>query len=277
MNAAIQRMLAYVPAGIDQDPHDVPALSLSGTGTVSLSDETMYVTSGSAAAAIDLHAQKVSDLTKYLPSGVTWTVLKDGPAELLLWPTALGTIPSGNLPATLNIATSPLWQILASFSRAVSTHRRNRQSNHQQINVRASVGMWLDWWGASLGTSRLTGEPDVLYAARIVGTTLAPNVNNRAIEVLLSSLGYPSSVTDSAPGQLSASISYPSSPPSGFIYSQNQLASIIGQVKAAGVIAAISFAQALSDSFSFSDTVSATSPGGFAVAGTSQAGMCTCA
>ena len=275
MNAAIGRMLAYVPAGFDLAPYDVPALSLAGTGTATLSDLTFYVATGGTAKAIDLHGRLVSQVSAALPTGVTGTVIKDGPAELLLWPSAIGTIQAGPIPATLTIATSPLWQVLAVCARTFEVRRRNLRAAVPQINVRVAVGMWLDSWGARLGISRLSGEPDVLYAARLVGETLTPNVTNAAIEMFFETLGYQVSATDQAPGQMQVQVTYPLNPPDGFVYSQTQIVSILDRVKAAGVQAFVQFLAAFTDSFSVADAVTISNQG-YMVADVSKAGACTC-
>lgn len=268
MNSIIQRLLQYYPDAYDKEPHDVPAIALSGSGTFSLNDLTLYVT-GTTSATIDLHAQKASQIVSLMPSGVTATLLQDGPTELLLY------TGQGNIPDTLTIATSPLWQIFASISRVFTGRRRSFQNTFNQINMRASVGMWLDFWGESLGVPRLAGEPDQLYVTRVIGTTLEPNVNNVAIEQLFLNLGYNASVTDIGKKTFKVDLDFPTVIPNGFIYSQGQIAQIANQVKAAGTIAIINFLEAITDSMSLSDSVSATSPGGALVWGTGMWGAST--
>lgn len=254
MNSVIERLLQYYPDGYDKQPHDVPALSLSGSGTFLLDDLTLYVT-GTNSATIDLHAQKVSQIASLMPSGVAATVLQDGPAELLLY------TGQGNIPDILTIAMSPLWQIFASISRTMTGRRRTAQNSINQINTRASVSILLNFWGESLGTPRLAGEPDQLYVTRLICTTLAPNVNNTAMEQLFLDLGYTGTVVDSGNKTFTVNLNFPTVIPSGFIYSQAQLAQIAYQIKAAGTIAIINFLEAITDSMSLSDSVSATSPG----------------
>lgn len=255
MNTIIERLLSYYPDGYDKQPHDVPALSLIGTGTFQLSDLTLYAT-GTTSATIDLHTQKVSQIVSQMPAGITATLLQDGPAELLLY------TGQGKSPDELTIATSPLWQLFASISRVFTERRRTLQSSVNQINMRASVGMWLDFWGESLGVPRLAGEPDQLYVTRLVGTTLEPNVNNTAIEQLFLNLGYSGSVVDVGNLTFQVNLNFPTTAPTGFIYSQSQLAQIANQVKAAGTIAIINFLESISDNMSLVDSISATSPGG---------------
>lgn len=258
-------MLQYIPAGIGVDPGDVPSLGISGTCSIVLDNLTLYCATPTQSVAIDLHGRLASQVAAALPSGVAGAVQQDGPAELLLWPDGLGDPPSGNAPATFTLAQAPLWQLLAAFARALEGRRRDLHSAVAQINVRAAVGMWLDWWAASLGVERHTGEPDALFAARIVGTTLAPNINGVAIEQLFAALGYGASISDQSPGQFSASFTFPAHPPAGYIYSQAQLAAILNDAKAAGVVALVNFLASLADSMSLSDTVTASAPVGYAV------------
>lgn len=285
MNTVIERLLSYYPDGYDKQPHDVPALIIDGKGksSFSLSDLSLYVNASPSYSAsvlgvcvsgvnanstlIDLHGKAISLLVSEMPTGSIAVLLQDGPSELLLNATG-----SGFLPTTLTIATSPLWQIFASISRVFTGRRRSLQSAVNQINMRASAGMWLDFWGESLVVPRLAGEPDQLYVARLVGTTLEPNVNNTAIEQLFLNLGYTGSIVDIGNKSFQVNLNFPTVIPSGFIYSQAQLAQIANQVKAAGTIAIINFLESISDSMSISDSVSAISPGGPMVWGTSKWG-----
>lgn len=275
MNSVIQRLLSYYPDGYDKQPYDVPALTIQSRGASSftLSDLTLYINQAKSysatilgvysdnvnpiSAVIDLHGLTISEVAKEMPDGITATVLHDGPAELLL-----SQYNEGYLPTTLTIATSPLWQIFASISRVLTSRRRSAQNQINQINARVSVGTWLDFWGESLGTPRLAGEPDQLYVTRLVGTTLEPNVNNVAIEQLFLNLGYTGSVADVGNKTFKVNLDFLTVVPSGFIYTQSQLAQIANQVKAAGTVAIINFLEAISDSMALSDSVTATSPSG---------------
>lgn len=264
-------MLAHLPATAGHDAQEVPALTLSGAAgmTASLSDLTLYL-SGTSAAAIDLHGLSVQQVAGLVPPGITATVLRDGPAELLLWPGQAGGAQAGPLPVTLSLATAPLWQLLAVFARSLESRRRTLQSAIAQINIRSAVGMWLDWWAASLGITRHAGEPDSLFAARLVGTTLEPRVNNVAIEQLFAALGYTVTAADTGPGQAGVDVTYPTNPPAGFVYSQAQIVAIVGQVKAVGVQAVVNFLSAFSDAIGLGpDAATATTPGGPMVWGSS--------
>jgi len=240
MNSIIQREQSYIPQQYGSyTPQDIPSLTISGTGTLALDNLTLYI-SGETSAAIDLHGQSVSQVASQINSqvnGVTATVLQDGPAELLLYPDGYGEPPSGSLPATLTIATNPLWQLLVMGARELATTSRTAESSISQLNLRAAIGLYLEWWGESLGIARYPGEPDSLYVIRLAGMTAAPNVNNMAMEVLFSALGYSVSCADSGPGQLNVTAQMQlANRPEGFAYSTSQLIDITNQMKAAGVI-----------------------------------------
>lgn len=298
MNTIIQRYLHYIPPPDDTTPHDVPALSLSGTGSLLLDDLTLYVTSGSnyegytsslmgaypyitsgfsgTSTTIDLHKKLVSQVAAQLPSGITAILTQDGPAELLLYPTGYGDPQSGQLPAQLTLATSPLWQLLATISREKTITRRYAQSMIQQINLRAASGALLQWWAANLGITPYPGEPDSLFVLRLAGMAFGPNVNNVAIEQLFASLGYGISCNDSAPGQMQVVVnSYPVNPPSNWVYSAGQLLDIVDQMKASGIIVSFYTEVTLSDNFAFSDLLTVTGPTGNAVYGESDYGVGT--
>ena len=252
MNARLQALLTGLPSGIGVNAQAVPSLALTGTGGVVLNDLTLYVTStaDNTSATIDLHNTTVAALVPQLPTGVTGTVAQDGMAELLICPTD-----HAPLPTTLTIATNPLWQWLGAISRALTTQSRSQAQVAGMLNPRAASGIWLDVWAATLGVTRHAGEPDSLFLIRMAGQTLEPVVNNTAIASLLGSLGYPTTVGDTAPWQFTANIAYPTYLPSGFAYTQTQLAAIVADVQALGVQAIVNFLQALSDGVTVADTV----------------------
>ncbi len=254
MNTYIRRMLTHVPQGADISPNDAPSLGLAGIGTLALTDLTLYVTNTTtnSGTAIDLHNSSTAAVAQQIPSGITATVLQDGPAELLL-----AANPTLALPTTLTIATAPLWMMLGAFSRALTTLDRADAHLAAEVNVRGATGFALDEWAASLGIPRHAGEPDSLFILRLVGQTLHPAANNRAIEHLLQTLGYPSTVTDTTPYHFTADVQMPTNPPQGFIYSQAQVASVIGDMKAAGMIALVNFVNSLIDNISFTDSAAA--------------------
>lgn len=256
MNARIARMLTHIPQGADVTPHDVPSLSLSGYGTVALTDLTLFVTNTTTnrGSAIDLHHTSVAAVVQQIPAGIPATVIQDGPAELLLLAN-----PAVALPATLTIATNPLWQVLAAISRALTTQARSQSGLAAQLNARGATGMALDEWAASLGVARHAGEPDDLFILRLVGQTLNPAVNNTAIANLLNALGYPSTVTDTSPGNFEVDIEFPTYLPQGFSYTQAQLAAIVGDAKALGMIAVVNFLNELTETASVTDSVTVNS------------------
>lgn len=252
LNAILQQMLTAIPTGVGLDADAVPSLTITGTGVVVLNDLTLYVTNTANAttAVLDLHNSLVSALIPQLPSGLTGTLAQDGMAELLTLATG-----SQALPVTLPIATNPLWQALAPISRALTTVSRAQAQTAGMLNPRAASGIWLDVWAATLGVTRHAGEPDALFLLRMAGQTLNPVVNNVAIANLLGTLGYPSTVTNTAPYTFTADITYPTTSPAGFVYTQAQLAAIIGDIQALGVTAVINFLNALSESAGATDAL----------------------
>ena len=252
-NATILRLLAAMPVGIPPGPTAIPAIQLSGTGSVTLVGDTLWVTTGSQAVAVPCTGTTVRTVAAQLPPSVTATVLQDGAAELLVLPQA------ALLPATVAIATAPLWQVLAACARVLDSRRQAIRARTAQINARIAQGEWLDWWGASLGVGRLAAEPDALYGQRVALLTLAPTNNNTALVALLSALGYAATVTDTGPGQFTVTVHWPAHPPTGFTYTQSQVASLLDQVKVAGFQALLNWISPLFDTLAVADSVTSTS------------------
>ena len=255
MNDFFGRLFANIPGGIDQSTQEVPSLVLDGVGQVAIQGDTLFVTTGNVAQTIDLHASTVSKVASQMPSGITTTVLQNGMAELLLLPSTNGYV---NLPVTLSIAQNPLWFLIGTEARMLESRRRSLNAQVAQLDERAATSRILDWWGATLGVERYTGEPDSLYAQRISEFKFQPNVNNIAIENVLATMGYTSTVTDTQPANFTVDITLPRSPPNGFYYTTSQLQDAVGILKAAGTIATIVLQSAIQDTIVVSDSVTTT-------------------
>ncbi len=252
MNDFFGRLFANIPGGIDQSTQEVPSLVLDGVGQVAIQGDTLFVTTGNVAQTIDLHASTVSKVASQMPSGITTTVLQNGMAELLLLPSTNGYV---NLPVTLSIAQNPLWFLIGTEARMLESRRRSLNAQVAQLDERAATSRILDWWGATLGVERYTGEPDSLYAQRISEFKFQPNVNNIAIENVLATMGYTSTVTDTQPANFTVDITLPRSPPNGFYYTTSQLQDAVGILKAAGTIATIVLQSAIQDTIAIADSV----------------------
>lgn len=255
MNSFITRLFAHIPGGVNVDMQTTPSLVLSGTGSVTLAGDILYAVSGSTGASIDLHGQTVQQIASAFPSGITAVVQQSGMADLLSLP---DDATNASVPVTLSIPTNPLWYVIGMMARMLESLRRSLQTQAAQIDLQAAATRLLDWWGASLGVGRYGGEPDTLYAQRMTALRARPVANNVALEQFLTSLGYGASVIDSAYGELTATLTVPSSAPSGYIYTLSQLQDMLDQAKAAGVLAIV-FAQAtLQDSTASTDSLSYT-------------------
>lgn len=266
MNEFVSRLFAHIPDGYSQDALLVPALSLGGSGSLSVVGDALYITTAGAAQTVDLHSQTVAQIAAQFPKSVTATVLQDGMAELL-------TVSQGAsdtaLPATLDLPSNPLWFIVGMMARMLESRKRSLQTQAAQINLQAATTRLLDWWGASVGVGRYTGEPDILYAQRIISLKFRPNVNNTALETFFSTLGYSTVLSDTAPGTFSVNVTLPTSAKNGFYYSTAQLADSLELLKAAGVIATVLLEGSAADTLVFSDSANSTvsDPGTYIWAG----------
>lgn len=253
MNSYFDRLMVHIPNGYTKAANEVPALHLIGQGAVSIQGDHLYITSGSSSATIDLHGQSIENIVSHLPSGVTAAVLQNNMAELLMLPDGQTW---AQLPVTLNIPSNPLWYAIGWMARTLESRRRSLQSQVAQINLAAATGRLLNWWGASVGVTRIPGEPDALYAQRIMAMRFQTNVNNYAMQNILASLGYQATVVDSGYGQINVTVDLPSAPPTGFTYSIDQVTYALQQIKAAGIIAQVVLNGTMQDTVGISDSIS---------------------
>lgn len=272
MNTYVQSLLAHIPGGYSHDPLTVPSLSIGGEGSASIVGDMLYITSNNAAYTFDLHGLSVAQLAaqiaksgityfiggidgSMLSTAITTKVLQGGMADMLTLPDGQS---SSYLPTTLVLPSNPLYYYVGMTARMLESCKRSLEVQAAQINLQASTGRILDFWGASVGIPRYTGEPDSLYAQRMAAIKFSPNVNNVAIEQILASLGYKAVVLDSVYGAFTASVTIPISPPSGFGYTLTQLQEVLEMVKAAGIFASI-FAQGnLADTTASTDSLAYT-------------------
>lgn len=253
MNPFIPRLLANVPGGYSPDAQLVPSLTISGTGYIAIVGTTLYLTTGSTSTQFDLYNLTVSQLAGQV--GTSASVSLGGIVELLTF--ADGQT-SATLPATLYLPSNQLYYLLGMQARILEGRLRSLNGQSAQLNLQAAVSRLLDWWGASLGLGRYQGEPDILYAQRIVGMRFRPTQNEYSIMRLFKDLGYTADVQTTGPGQFSVEITVPKSPPSGFTYTLAQMGDILRQVKSAGYQGTVTAQASLADSVTLTDSVSAT-------------------
>ncbi len=166
---------------------------------------------------------------------------------------------STSLPATLYLPSDNLYILIGMIARSKEGRRRSLNKQIAQMNLQASTGRILNWWGASCNLPRYYSEPDNLYSQRLTGMRSRRTQNKYSIERLLKTLGYSVTVTtNTPPGSFSVAIQIPTTPPNGFVYSLGQLADIIGKVKSATYQAIVTVSADLADNIITSDALSVT-------------------
>ena len=253
MNPFIPKLLANIPGGYSPDAQLVPSLTISGTGYLAIVGTTLYLTTGTTSTQYDLYNLTVSQLAGQI--GTSASVSLDGIVELL---TLADGQTSATLPATLYLPSNQLYYLLGMQARILEGRLRSLNGQSAQLNLQAAVSRLLDWWGASLGLGRYQGEPDILYAQRLVGMRFRPTQNAYSIMRLFKDLGYAAQVTTTGPGAFSVQITVPKSPPSGFVYTLAQMGDILKQVKSAGYQGTVTVQASLADSVALTDSVTAT-------------------
>lgn len=253
MNDTFTRLLANVP-GVDKSANNVNSVTLSGSGTVSLQNNALYISTSTTSATVDLNGISVSQIIPQLPSGVTATLYQNGMAELLTLPNA---VINASLPVTLEIATSDTWIVVETIARSFDANRQSLSDKAAQLNLFAATSKILDWWGASVNLPRFLGEPDLLYAQRIALMKFSPNVNNVALEIFFEKMGYSAHVVDTTPSNFNVTVTLPTTTSSAFSYTLDQLQAALNILKAAGTIASIFVQGALEDTVVMTDIVTA--------------------
>ncbi|NMP20785.1 hypothetical protein [Sulfobacillus harzensis] len=249
---------------LNRDPQAIPAITLtppSGSpGLVMVRDHTLVVPGtglfdltqyGMQALCTALIAQGWgAELSPGIPADLAATALVDTGYS------ALSPVPLQNVaeyPA-LAIPGSVLWQVV----RPLSETWESMKSDLTSLLLGILEGPWLDNLGTYLQVPRIGGEPDSLYQTRLYGLAITGSPNGVAMEAFLAALGYSVAVTDTTPGQFTATVQWPTQPPQGFVYDQSQIQGMIDTLKAVGVIATVVFASQLSDTLMMSDSVTVT-------------------
>lgn len=249
---------------LNRDPQAIPAITLtppSGSpGLVMVRDHTLVVPGtglfdltqyGMQALCTALIAQGWgAELSPGIPADLAATALVDTGYS------ALSPVPLQDVaeyPALL-VAGSPLWNVM----RPLATTWESMRSELTSLLIGILEGPWLDNLGTYLQIPRIGGEPDSLYQTRLYGLAITGSPNAVAMEAFFAALGYAVAVANTTPGQFTATVQWPTQPPQGFVYSQDQMQTMIDTLKAVGVIATVVFASQLSDTLTMSDSVSVT-------------------
>jgi hypothetical protein len=231
-------------------------MTIAGTGALSLTSDTLYLTVGSQSYIYDLYNLSVFSLAEQINTVTPTALIQNGIVELL---TLENGQSSTNLPATLYLPSDNLYILIGMIARSKEGRRRSLNKQIAQMNLQASTGRILDMWGASCNLPRYDGEPDSLYSQRLTGMRFRRTQNTYSIERLLKTLGYIVTVTTNAPpGSFSIDIQIPTTPPNGFVYSLGQIADIVGKVKSATYQAIVTVSADLADNIITSDTLSIT-------------------
>lgn len=150
---------------------------------------------------------------------------------------------------TLDIAGTATYALLRPFAQQWDT----RWHDIALFALGELEGPWLDALGTYLQIPRIGGEPDTLYSTRLYGLAITASPNGISMETFFAALGYAVSVVDTAPAQITATVQWPTQPPAGFVYSQQDVAAMITTLIAVGVLVTVVFASALADAMSVSD------------------------
>lgn len=251
---------SWLPPYLSRDPQALAAITLTAPagspGLVRVADRTLEIP---GTGLFDLTQYSVATLATALQTAAWGAVVSAGLPPGLAATALMDTGYSTFSPVAwqtvvdypeLTIAGSVLWQAL----RPLAASLNDQWAQLVDFTLGTLQGPWLEDLGTYMGVPRIGGEPDTLYGRRLYGLALTTSSNNVAMELFLAALGYVALIADTGPAQFTATIQWPTQPPAGFVYAQEQLASMIDTLKAVGTLATIVFLSALQDTLSVSDS-----------------------
>lgn len=254
-----------LPSYLNRDPRAVGALTLTPpSGRPALAQVADRILTLPETGRFDLTQYTLATLATTL-QGLGWgaTVLDGIPATLgatalidtgaSLWsPQAVQDL---TVQPTLAVATSAVWQVLRPLAAMADRHHADVVG----LLLGVLEGPWLDLVGQYLGLPRYGGEPDPLYQQRVYSLALTGTPNGVGIAALFAALGYALTWSPTGPAQVTATIQWPTYQPSGFVYTEPQIADMIDALTAVGVLVTVVFSAALTDTLTLGDTLTSLS------------------
>ena len=196
-----ERILTRLNNVFDKRAHTAPALVLtySGQAKVTIDRRRLrtFTTDGGDNLNYDLGNYTVSQLAEDINAQAGYAATLLGNGDLLAL--TLMDVEGKNLESgvTLEVFTSPLWQILKAWSWTAEDMLSEARAGLQQLNLQRAEGQWVEAHNTFYQVPRLSGETESLFAKRILWETLKPKVNNLAIAALIEAvIGYETYVED---------------------------------------------------------------------------------
>ncbi len=251
----IKALLNNLHPAMNKDAQMIPALTITATSGVAFIKDNILQLTGPSSAQYNLRSFTLGSLVTAInsQSGFTATTLQ--PSFLAAVVLIDGTyLTSTNIP----MFTAYLWQLLKPVSLALIDALGAQNQALLEMVLNSSNGKWLDAFGELFNVIRQDGEPDQLYAVRVFDFTVTPRINNFAIQKSLNDLGYVTTISDNGAYSFDVNVVIPSSPPQGFYYTNNQIGSLVGLLKAAGTNANIILNGALTDGIDLADSLTST-------------------
>lgn len=250
----LNRLLNNLHPGINKDPQTVPAITITANGGTAVIQNNILQLTGPSSAQYNLQSYTLGSLVQAINQQSGFSAILTQPPQLAAIVLMSGTY---SMPASIPMFTSFLWQLLKPVALALADAVGAENRSILEMVLNTSDGAWLDSFGELFGIYRQDGEPDQLYALRIFDLTVAPRVNNLAIQKSLRELGYDATVTDAeTPYTFNVVVNVPVIGNVGFFYSYPQVVDFVQLLKAAGTIAIVILQYAVSDSAEIVDDIS---------------------
>ncbi len=202
------KLLGYLSHVFERGPGDVLALRVRYDGTaftwrVSDAVLTTTVAGGTGVALqIQLASYTVGSLAAFIAAQPGYTVPFLAGVEVAQL-SALTLLDAAGDQNTSNgdqfkAYTSVLWAFLESQANELTLARAAAAEALLQMTIRTAADVWVDEHGDYYGIARLPGEPDTIYALRVIASIGRPLGNNIAIELAINAAsgGLNARVTD---------------------------------------------------------------------------------
>lgn len=204
-----QKLLGYLHSAFDRDARSFQAFRLRYAGT-SMSWEvsdgvlTTVVQGGvGASLAIDLSGYTIGALATYLSAQPGYSIVAPVTGSNAALSALTLVDASGNQDVSngdvVSAYTSLAWAYMETFAVELTAAKAAIVEMLKQTSVSTASGEWLDEHGREYyAIPRVVGEPDNLYASRIIAEILGPRGNNVAIAAAItaSTDGMPATVSD---------------------------------------------------------------------------------
>jgi hypothetical protein len=248
----LKNLLDNLHPAINKDAKLTNAISITASNGVAYIKDNILQLTGSSSAQYNLRSYTLGSLVTAINGQTGFSATLSQSTFLSAVVLVDGTY-TGNI--SIPMFTSMLWQLLKPIALTLIDALAAQNQSLLEMILTTADGSWLDAFGELFGVIRQNGELDQLYSIRIFDFSVAPRINNFAIQKTLHDLQYNATITDGVGSTFNVSVILPSNPPSGYIYTTLQLRQLIDLIRPAGVSYGVISQGSMADNPRLTDSV----------------------